>query len=178
MNIMNNDNYQTAARFFVFVAYAFWPSYISLSLALVERTRLRLKHETTTTSPDRRNQNILAYNTLLGAVLSDIVVDRLKQHEYFRVTVVGSGHLRYSPGWGLHEYTVFGMLVYIYCVVGSLFQSSLKYTNLFAWAVLWSLFPTLLLWIKEFPSMWCFFAAGFSSIVVLVVWSELQRYRT
>jgi hypothetical protein len=133
----DSPNQQAAAQFFVFVAYAFWPLYISLSLALVEWARplSRRQHVKATsrddaTSSKDRQRSMLAFNVLLSAVLFDIVLEKLRKTESIDVYAAANGHLRYT-GWGLNEYTPLGMLVYLYCVVGSLMQSSLKFTNFF-----------------------------------------------
>jgi hypothetical protein len=116
------------------------------------------------------------FHTFAGAVLLAVVLSKMIPIDEDDVEDV-NGRLSYE-GWGIDSgESIFASIVYAYVVVMSLVVSSLPYSTLFAELALASLVVTLILWKQEYPSTWCFFAALLSSIVIIMVWYELQLYR-
>ena len=88
-----------------------------------------------------------------------------------------NGRLHYE-GWGIDSRaaTIVAAIAYLYLVIVSTVLSSLPYSTVFGELGFASLVVTFILWKYQYPSTWCFFAAILSSIVILVVWCELQLY--
>ena len=185
---MDNEH---AVRCFAYTAYTFWPLYISLALALVEWTRRQPEVVGDSESSDsshwshwprqidaRMRQRTIAFHVVLAAVLLAVVLAEMVETDPETVKENNNGRLQYE-GWGLENraLTILMSIVYVYTVVGSLVISSLRYSTLFGGLVLVSMIVSVILWENQFPSTWCFFAAILSSMVMLIVWHELQIYK-
>lgn len=179
------DN-EHAVRCFAYTAYIFWPCYISLCLCLVEWTRTDFASSTNATNhwgdwprlwKPKLRQRILAFHVVLAFALLAVVVGEMIQNDPNTVKA-NNGRLQYE-GWGLENdaLDIMGSIIYVYCVVGSLAVSSLRYSTLFGGCVLISLIASVALWENQFPSTWCFFSAVLSVMVLFIVWSELQLYK-
>jgi len=185
---MENEH---AVRCFAYTAYVLWPLYISLSFALVEWTRRPItenhwsywpQHSTNTEDHDhgvlsvKSRRGILTFHVLLASGFVALVVPEMIRMDPETVRDV-NGRLQYE-GWGLdNKYlNILCNVIYVYCVVGSLLISSLRYSTVFGALVLASLIATAILWENQYPSTWCFFSAVISSMVIFIVWSELKLY--
>lgn len=172
-----------AVRSFAYTAYIVWPLYISLALAATEWTRRPVTQQTDwTVWPSHlmtvtTKQRALIFHTVLAFALVGVVLGEMISNDPNTVTS-NNGRLQYE-GWSLNNglFELLGSAIYVYCVVGSLIVSSLRYSTLFGVMVFISLVISLWLWQHQFPSTWCFFSAVLSSIVILIVWSELQLYK-
>lgn len=183
------DN-EHAVRCFAYTAYIFWPLYISLSMALVEWTRRQPEAGESESSGSshwshwprqieaRMRQRTMVFHVVLAAVLLAVVLADMVETDPNTVKEGNKGRLQYE-GWGLENraLTILMSIVYVYTVVGSLVISSLRYSTLFGGLVLVSMIVSVILWENQFPSTWCFFAAILSSMVILIVWHELQLYK-
>lgn len=178
---------EVAVQCFAFTAYAFWPLYFSLAFALVEWTRI---HEgTSRPSDDHRwshwphnisataRRRLLLFHVILAVALDVVVLVNMVPLENDGVVDV-NGRLQYE-GWGIENEALkyAASVVYAYVGVVSMYVSSLPYSSLFAALALGSLILTLILWMEQYPSTWCFFAAILSCVVMLIIWSELQLHR-
>jgi len=178
---------EVAVQCFAFTAYVFWPLYISLAFALVEWTR---NYETTSRPNDdhrwahwphnisaKSRRRLQLFHVLLAIALDAYVLVNMVPLDNDGVLDV-NGRLSYS-GWGIDNQTLSyaASAVYAYVVVVSLYVSSLPYSSFFGGLVLVSLCLTLIFWTEQYPSTWCFFAAILSSVVMLIIWSELQLNR-
>jgi hypothetical protein len=171
---------EAAVKCFAFTAYSFWPFYISFALCFTEWTRSPVRQNHWSFWPRNLSDNfrrcMQLFHASAGVVLLAVVLSKMIPIDTDDVEDV-NGRLRYE-GWDIHsKENMFASIVYAYVVVMSLVVSSLPYSTLFAELALASLVVTLILWKHEYPSTWCFFAALLSSIIIIVVWHELQLYR-
>jgi hypothetical protein len=176
---------EVAIRCFAYTAYVFWPAYVAISFGLVEWTR---RHRLVDQPPPvgwsywptlwqvRRRQQILAFNVVLACFLVSFVILEMIQNDPNTVNP-SDGSLHYE-GWGIDNQAqaTTGSLIYLYCVIGTLIVSSLRYTTLFGVTVLASLILSVVLFVKHFESTWCFFSAILSIIVTWIVWNEINWY--
>jgi hypothetical protein len=178
---LDNEN-EIAINCFAYTAYTFWPAYLSLSAMLTEFTRPPKLEEGRFSSwprsiPFKARRWWLVLNAVLASTFLVVSAYKMSQEETHSVKA-DNGRLEYT-GWSYktsaHMYGAFA--TYTYTVIGSMMVSSLPYSSMFGFAILAALIFTLVLWIDQFPSTWCFFAASLSMFVLLVVWKELQMYQ-
>jgi hypothetical protein len=176
---------EVAIRCFAYTAYVFWPAYISISFGLVEWTRRRRVVEQSplvgwsywpTLWQVRRRQQILAFNVVLACFLVSFVIVEMIRNDPNTVRPY-DGSLHYE-GWGIDSQAqaTMGSLIYLYCVVGTLIVSSLRYTTVFGVTVLGSLILSVVLLKNHYESTWCFFSAILSVCVTWIVWNEIIWY--
>jgi hypothetical protein len=178
---LDNEN-EIAINCFAYTAYTFWPAYISLSATVTEFTRPPKLEKGRFSSwprsiPFKTRRWWLVFNAVLASTLLVVLAYNMSQEETNSVKA-DNGRLEYT-GWHFNKSAqMYGVIIiYTYTVIGSMMVSSLPYSSMFGFSILAALIFTLVLWIDQFPSTWCFFAASLSMFVLLVVWKELQMYQ-
>ena len=136
---------------FLFFAFVVWPVWIPLSVLAIE--------------PNKKRQKLLRIIRNLGLLLSGILLVSL-------VLYMPSAHLE-----GCHVYydvSYFGTPMAILCayciaVVGPLAVSSHKYAQAFGGLVFIACLISLYFYTIYFTSVWCFFSALISALVIIIV---------
>ncbi len=145
---------------FLFFAFAIWPAYLAICLALLERTRRRLGLGT-----------LAAIGFVLGAYLLQCVS--------FRPTsaCIAHGSLYY---WVQVDTSFKALTPFAYLAVVSapLLVSSMPGTSALALALAISFASSAWLGGAGFLSTWCFFAALLSSLVTLLLRAERRQSQT
>lgn len=144
---------QTSATYaFLFFALIVWPTWIPLSLYLMEKEKLRKK--------------ILLIASSLGMIFSTGMLYILMYYGAFAAAV--SRHILYTINV---DVSVESWSLALYCipVILPFFVSSKKYIWLFGLTILISLAITTILWYQYLTSIWCFFAALLSLFVLALV---------
>lgn len=153
-----------AARGFVVVSHFFWLFWVPLSVALIEPVRWR-----------RRAQLGLGS---LGAVFGlSMVLPILWHEDWLSVAVVG-GSLDYRTVLIYDGHVGRDVLRGLYAgvILGALLLSSNPRIRLFGGAILASLIATFALYPLTFISVWCFFAAVLSALLLwLVTWERRMQ---
>jgi len=142
--------HNTSIYLFIFFAQVIWPIWIPFAVWLME--------------PDKTRKKILFYFMLLGWALSLYILYCLFAYEV-SADIEGT-HIRYQlhfPNLVLRR-----SLIFLTSIV-PVFLSSLKRMKLLGVALLGSLILTFIFYTQYIISMWCFFAALLSAVVILVV---------
>ena len=138
---------------FLFFAYVLWPIFVPVAVMLVEPSRTR-----------KRALKILSFVGLaIGLyLLYYLLIEPSKAH------VVG-GSIAYDFK---HIYDLVYLIPYVLVTAGSGLISSHKILNLFGIAATLSFFVAFWLYYVNFISVWCFFAALLS---VIILWFFLRK---
>lgn len=135
---------------FMFFAQVIWPIWIPFAVWLME--------------PDKSRKKIMFYFMLIGGGLSAYILYCLFAYEVS--ATIESRHIRYQlhfPNLVLRR-----SLIFLTSVV-PVFLSSLRWMKLLGGALLGSLILTLIFYTQYVISVWCFFAALLSAVIILVV---------
>jgi len=147
---------QASTYLFLIIAHVFWPLWVSISLLLLEKNLIRRK--------------ILLLSAVLGVVVSVFLAYSLFNYS---VSSVESGHhISYSISFPHYIVGSFGVFYFISTVI-PFFISTVKKMNLLGCVLLISFIITKLFFEEYLPSVWCFFAAP-SSIIVLIIMAGFQ----
>lgn len=147
-----NSNFAYA---FLFFAFIIWPVLIPLAVTAVEKNDYC--------------KNITQFFGALGTGISLYLIACLVTYP---LTVTVAGHSLSYNVFIPFELTV-GIL-YITTVCGSLIFSSRPKIRLFGYAVLASAVASILLWSFAFTSVWCFFSAILSLLVIFEINSHVS----
>jgi hypothetical protein len=137
---------------FLFFAYVVWPIWIPTALWRIE------KHGT------------LRYVMLFACFILGVVVSGTLLFGMLMTKMSGTvveHHITYTLPKFLEHYYTEGLEAYALAVITPFFISSLPGTSFMGLAVLGSLLLTLYMWTAYLTSVWCFFAALIS---VLILW--------
>jgi len=142
-------------HFFLLFALAVWPVLVPLSIMLIEKNKKRKK--------------VLKYMFWLGSALSVFMLYCL----IFRnVTAkVMYLHIYYDIDYSI-ELPMFKYILYFIPTVFPPFISSHKKLRLFGIIILLSYIVTSLYFKENIVSVWCFFAAMVSVVILYVVWDH------
>jgi len=153
---LTNESYagwsQSATFWFLFFAQVYWPAWIPLAMVLVEK--------------DRWRRQILFSLLGLGLVLSSYSIYSLLAYPIH--ARVWEYHIQYwidtPPYW-----TTFVLLVYGLVTVAPTFFSSVPRMWWLGITIAGSYFISLALFPHHIVSVWCYFAAIISVLVILVL---------
>jgi hypothetical protein len=120
--------------------------------------------------PDIRRKKILYYFLLLGAAASLYMFYCLITYDIS--AVVESGHIRYYRNF---PYLNIMRPVNFVLIGITPFLSTLRYTKLLAGAMMASLILTYIFYREYLISVWCFFAAILSLLIILVINSNKKN---
>lgn len=142
--------YKPALYGYSFISQPIWPVWVPLAMWLME--------------PDKRRKRILYYFLLLGAASSLYMF-------YCLITcdisaVAEHHHIRYYRDF---PYLILLRPVNFVAIAVTPFLSTLRYTKLLAAAMMVSLIVSYIFFTNYLISVWCFFAAILSVLVLLVV---------
>jgi hypothetical protein len=158
LSLTNND-FVSLHKIFVYIFISFalviWPTLLPLSIYQIEENKKRKK--------------ILFAILLIGIGLSVFMLGCL----IFRTVTarVMFLHIYYDIDYSL-ELPIFKNLIYIIPTVLPPFVSSIKNMKIFGSAIVVSFIVTSLLFKENTVSVWCFFAAIISIIIILIVWKR------
>ncbi len=133
---------------FAFFSHLFWPVYVPLAVLLIE--------------PDRQRQRAIFGCALLGLTVSSWLL--LSMSEYGVVAQVHSQHIEYVSRGDLGPLT---MLSYLIATSLSPLISSHRTVRAFGALALLSFVAAYLVYSVWFISVWCYFAALLSGVVLL-----------
>jgi hypothetical protein len=139
---------------FLFFAFVIWPTWIPLSVAVMET------HET--------RKRALSFMILIGLAISAILAASL--WFYPPSADIRGHHIMYQVKT-IVDFMGNAWLLVAYCipVIGSFFISDNRWLRLFGIGALASAFTAHGLWAAWFTSVWCFFAAVLSVFVYLII---------
>lgn len=149
-----------ATYFFLFCALAWWPLWVPLTMSLLEKNILRKKLLT----------NLLAF----GALFSSYMLFCL--FYYGSGSELLDGHIYYDFDIPGHSDMLFGAFYYIPAVI-PFFLSTVPNMNLLGAAVTIAYITTYIFYRLHFLSVWCFFAAMLS-IMILDIVHRLRRQQS
>jgi len=134
---------------FLIFAQIIWPSWIPFSVFLLEKDQIR--------------KRILMVFLMFGLAISSYLLYCMFAYEIS--AEIREGHIHYTLNFPLAFTWISGVLYFIPTVV-SLFVSSLKRMWILGLAILFSFLATQLFFEDYVISIWCFFAAILSVIVL------------
>jgi len=135
---------------FLLFAKVIWPVWIPFSIWLME--------------PDSGRKKILSYLIILGGIGSVYLAYCLFAYDVS--ATIEERHIRYQmqiPQLGLHR------VLYLLGAAVPFFVSSLKYMKLLGGTLIASLVLSYIFYFKHLISVWCFFAALLSAMVVFII---------
>jgi hypothetical protein len=135
---------------FLLFAKVIWPIWIPFSIWLME--------------PDKGKKKLLAYLMVLGGIGSIYLAFCLFAYDVS--ATIEERHINYQmqiPQLGLHR------VLYLLGAAVPFFISSLKFMKLLGGALILSLVLSYIFYFKQLISVWCFFAALLSALVVFIV---------
>ena len=142
-----------SSHVFLFFAFAVWPIWVPIALFVPEKIKIRRK--------------ALIALIGLGVILSAFDIYQLRLYQD-NMTII-SNHLEYGVGFPERASMYLYLFVYACTTILPCFISSLKLSNIFGFALLGSLIFTQIFMAKGFTSVWCFFAAILSIIILFMV---------
>ena len=147
------ENWQRPATiFFLIFAQVVWPFWVPLSIFLIEKKQPA--------------KDILKGLTIIGSLLSIFLLYRILTVP--AIASIDCSHIYYSLV--VPEHSVIPVdIIYLILTVISPFISTVKRTNLLGILIIISLAVSELFYTKELISVWCFFAAILSVVVIFVL---------
>jgi len=142
--------HNTSIYLFIFFAQVIWPIWIPFAVWLME--------------PDKARKKKIFSFMLMGGALSTYILYCLFAYEVS--AVIESRHIRYElhfPNLVLRR-----SLIFLTSVV-PIFLSSLRWMKLLGGALLGALILTFIFYTHYVISVWCFFAALLSALVLLII---------
>ena len=146
---------QAATYFYLFIAQLTWPLWVPFVVWLME--------------PDQARKKLISYFMWIGGAFSIYLLYCFINYEVS--AVVESSHIRYQmhfPNLALRR------VFYFLATIVPIFLSSLRYMKLLGGAFLGSLILTFIFYTLCVISVWCFFAALLSALVLLVLVTNKQ----
>jgi hypothetical protein len=150
--------YEPALYSYSFISQPIWPIWAPLTMWLMET--------------DKRRKKILFYFLLLGGASSLYMFYCLVT--YHISAVAEHGHIRYFRDF---PYLNIMRPINFVTIAITPFLSTLRYTKLVAAAMLGSLIATYFFFTNYLISVWCFFAAILSLLIILVINSNKKKAR-
>lgn len=146
-------NWQTPATYiFLFFAQMLWTTWIPLSFLMMEH--------------DLKRKQLLQLLSVIGILATCVLGYRMLMQPVF--AEVSGHHIKYvvqSP----NDLVILNSLLYVAAIVGSPFLSSIPKMRLLAFSILISLIVTKLFYETWLVSVWCFFAASLSVVIIRIV---------
>lgn len=142
--------YKPALYGYSFISQPIWPIWVPLIMWLME--------------PDQRRKKILYYFLLLGVAAGLYMFYCLITYDIS--AVAENGHIRYYRDFPFLD--IMRPVNFVTIAVTPFF-STLRYTKLLASAMMGSLIVTYFFFTNYLISVWCFFAAILSLLVILVI---------
>lgn len=142
--------YKPALYTYSFISQPVWPIWVPITMWLMET--------------NQRRKKILYYFLLLGVAASLYMFYCLIVYNIS--AVVENGHIRYNRDFP--NLTIMRPINFITMAVTP-FLSTLRYTKLLATALMISLIVAYFFYSNYFISVWCFFAAILSLLIILIV---------
>lgn len=144
--------YNPSMYAFLFFAQVLWPSFVPVSILLLEK--------------DPKRKCILKYFTGIGILTGSYFLYCLF---YYPVNAIAqSHHIKYDLEFPPSLKWISGLL-YIVAAVFSPFISSIKWVRLFGCILLISYLITRIFYRDYLVSVWCYFAAVLSLVVLAIV---------
>lgn len=144
---------------YVIFAFVVWPVWIPLSMWLME--------------PDAARKKILYWFLWIGGIIAAYIIYCLYAYEV-TATIEGK-HIRYQL---LFPNLAFRRTLYFSATLLPTFISSLRFMKLLGGAILGSLIFSAIFFFYWVLSVWCFFAAILSLLVLLVIAYNKQAIAT
>lgn len=135
---------------FLFIAQVAWPAWAPLATWWVE--------------PDKAKKKILSWFAWLGVATSAFLFYSLLISDVS--AIVESRHIRYFLNFPLMDLR---RVLYFLTTVVPIFISSLKFMKWFGATMLGSLILAFIIYTHYVVSVWCFFAAVLSILVLLII---------
>jgi hypothetical protein len=148
-----------ATHSFLFFAQVLWPIWVPFSIWLIEKDEMRKKILLSLTIVGVLLACYFAYSQFFGGVNAEIV----------------SYHIKYSIISPLTLYGL-GTFLYVMSTVIPSFVSSLPNFRMFGSAILVSLIFTKIFYTDYLISVWCFFAAVISMVILYLVTEMNKRF--
>lgn len=145
-----------AGYLFFIVAFAWWPLWIPLSLYRAEKQ--------VASALILRCYGVAGILWFLGAMLSLFLFD---------FSISSTNHLAYTLAVPINTIMPF-IAAYVSIVAGPFFVSTMPYARLFGISLLAAFFMSYWYWVHAYGSVWCFFAALLSSMILLMVRSAKE----
>ncbi len=142
--------YKPALYVYSFISQPIWPIWVPFVIWLMET--------------NKRRKKILHYFFLLGVASSLYMLYCLVTYDIS--AIAENGHIRYS-----RDFPYFNIMrpVIFIAIAVTPFLSTLRYTKLLAGAMMASLVLSYLFFTNYLISVWCFFAAILSLLIILVI---------
>jgi hypothetical protein len=154
-------HWEKAATYgFLFFAQIVWPIYMPLAVLLFEN--------------DRQRKKIIMLFSGIGVLLSAYLTYCL--YRYPISAAVGSHHIKYQQGFSLASKWYFGLLYFTPTIMAPI-VSSIKRLRWLGYLFLASYIVSRILFHFFVVSVWCFFGAVISLVVLLIV-SDLKKKKT
>ncbi len=137
---------------FCFFAFAFWPFWVPLTALLMEK--------------DVQRKKLLQLLLILGSGVASFLVFAVAKLGIG--TTVSCSHIKYSvliPG----IFGDIGAVLYCIATIAPFLVSSIRWMPLFGFLTLCSVGVTYFFYYAFFTSVWCFFAAALSAIIVFII---------
>jgi hypothetical protein len=154
---LTNPDYLSMQKYptygFLFFALVVWPTIVPLSVYLIEEN-LKLK-------------KVQLVFTIIGIMLSVFMIVTLLFYDVKSSILTFHIHYEVAYPW---ELPFFKGIVYFIPTAVPLFISSVKWMKIFGVAIALSFLVTNMYFKENNVSIWCFFAALFSIIILSIVW--------
>lgn len=153
LTFMNRDLapwHDASIYFFLFFAQVIWPFWVPFAIWSME--------------PDTTRKKMLTYFMMLGGAFSAYLVYCLFAYEVS--AIIDGGHIKYYlyfPNMELRR------SLYFFVTLIPFFISGLKYMKLLGGAFLCALIISYFFFLGFVISVWCFFAAVLSALILFVV---------
>jgi hypothetical protein len=142
--------HESTIYFFLFFAQVIWPFWVPFALWLME--------------PDKLRKKMFSYFMYLGGAFSIYLIYCLMAYEVS--AVIDGGHIKYYlyfPNMELRR------SLYFFVTLIPFFISSLRYMKLLGAAFLAALLISYFFFLGYVISVWCFFAAVLSALILFVI---------
>lgn len=149
----------TSIYLFLIFAQIIWPTWMPLSMWLIEKEKGRKK--------------ILRYLLILGGTISSYLIYWILISD-ISAFILGR-HIKYSfyyPNQDLH------VALYLLASITPLFIASLKRIKVFGWSLVGSLALSYIFFFHSIVSVWCFFAAILSVQILLIIVYNKKEQKT
>ncbi len=144
------ESWQTPSTYlFLFFAQFLWPLWIPVSFLLMEHNKTRKKILWSTVVAGMIGSSILAYRLLFNHVSAEV-----KEH-----------HIYYDIE-STQTQVIISSVMYVIAIIFPPFISSVKGTKSIAFLLLISLLTTKIMYEAYLISVWCFFAASLSVLIM------------
>jgi hypothetical protein len=146
-----------ATYLFLFFAYIVWPAWIPLSVWLLEK--------------DKTRKQIIRFLAIGGGLVSGYLASLLIIYPV--APTISNDNIVYAHD--MPAYLTWGYLLYTIPVIVPWFVSSIRYFWVFGVSVGAALLASYFFWHHAYGSVWCFFAALLSGMVLFFLNSFKKR---